>query len=98
MHSYHLSGLRLWGSAILLVVAADLCFPVDAASDDGWRRTAQGWEQMQPIGMETPILTAPRMPRPLSPLLHPLLLASIQAGVVVAAYWRHPVKAKDLCG
>jgi hypothetical protein len=87
--------LRLCISAILLVVVAGPCFS-EYAADDGWRRTAQGWELLQPQAVRIPTLAAPRVPRPLPSFFHPLLLASIQAGVVAIAYRRYPVKLKDL--
>jgi hypothetical protein len=64
--------------------------------DDGWRRTAHGWERLVDKNGRTPksapVLVSPSKSPP-SPLFHPLLLAAMQVGLVAAAYRRFPVKA-----
>ena len=74
--------------AMLLVVAVSTCLQGDSSLvDDGWRRTAQGWELLQ-VDVVTPERRIPAS----SPVVHPLLLAALQVGLVAAAYWRFPVK------
>lgn len=83
-----LQSLRWCGGAMLLVVAASTCLRGDSALvDDGWRRTAQGWELLHGA------VVAPQRRIPDSSLfVHPLLLAAAQVSLVAAAYWRFPVK------
>lgn len=84
--------LRLGGSAILLVLATSPNLWADPSSiDDGWRRTAQGWELLP----TSPLLAvAHASPQPL--WFHPILLAALQVSVVAAAYWRFPVQQQIL--
>ena len=83
-----LKKLRLWGAAILLIVLATPCLRGDAsAGDDGWRRTARGWEVLH----TKPVLVA-TIPTHAETSMHPLILAALQIAVVAAAYWRFPVK------
>jgi hypothetical protein len=65
----------------------------NAVIDDGWRRTAQGWELMQKEAPLGDVLTSQRTVFSSFQSLHPLLLAALQASLVAAAYWRFPVKA-----
>jgi hypothetical protein len=67
--------------------------PGNAAIDDGWRRTAQGWELLHTEAPPTDVLTSQRTVPTSSPSFHPLLLAALQASLVAVAYWRFPVKA-----
>lgn len=73
---------------MLLVVAVSTCLRGDSAFvDDGWRRTAQGWELLH-VEVVTPERRIPAS----SPVVHPLLLAALQVSLVAVAYWRFPVK------
>lgn len=73
---------------MLLVVAASTCLRGDSALvDDGWRRTAQGWELLH-----GEVVAPQRRIRDSSLFVHPLLLAAAQVSLVAAAYWRFPVK------
>ncbi|MBC7856140.1 MAG: hypothetical protein IAF94_22140 [Pirellulaceae bacterium] len=89
MSSNVLKSLRWCCGAMLLVVAASTCLRGDSVLvDDGWRRTAQGWELLYGE------VVAPQRRIPASsPVVHPLLLAAVQASLVAAAYWRFPVKS-----
>src|SRR4051794_28293 len=90
---------RLSCLTILLILPAIACLRADvmrAVPEDGWRRTAQGWQQLvgqdgrlliQAVAAPCPIgppdsgsRTFPRQP------IHPLLLAAVQIGLVFAAY------------
>lgn len=83
-----LQRLRWCAGAMLLVVAASTCLRGDSALvDDGWRRTAQGWELLH----GEVVTIQPKLPAP-SYFVHPLLLAAMQVSLVAAAYWRFPVK------
>ena len=81
-------------AVILLVIAVCTKLPAESdARDDGWRRTAQGWERLVEKRKITPAETS-FSPRPKSggSPVHPLLFAAAQVGLIAAAYWRLPVK------
>ena len=81
---------------VLLVVAVgSLARAESAAGDDGWRRTAQGWERLTEshvVERAPGVPPASRSKSGRSPF-HPLILAAAQVSLVAAAYWRLPVKA-----
>lgn len=68
-------------AAVVLIVSL---LPASGGADDGWRRTAQGWEQVsaweRPPAVEVKVTP---------PLLHPLHLAAIQviASTLVLAFF-----------
>jgi hypothetical protein len=76
----------------LLVVAASPYVRGSAILDDGWRRTAQGWELLHAGAPAREVLTSQRTMPISSPFFHPLLLAALQVSIVATAYWRFPVK------
>ncbi|MFN0018124.1 MAG: hypothetical protein ACKVP0_07695 [Pirellulaceae bacterium] len=83
--------LGVCGGAILLLVMIGSVVSGDASPfDNGWRRTAQGWELLH----VKPVVAAavPLKPSRTSAHFHPLLLAALQVGLVAGAYWRFPVK------
>jgi hypothetical protein len=82
-------------AAVLLVIAVCLTVPAKSPPlDDGWRRTAQGWEQLA----ESPAIARVQSDLRSSPTngrtspFHPLLLVALQVSLIAAAYWRLPVK------
>jgi hypothetical protein len=83
-------------AAVLLVKVVCLTVPAKSPPrEDGWRRTAQGWEQLA----ESPVITRvqndlrPSPTKDRSSPFHPLLLAALQVSLIAAAYWRLPVQA-----
>jgi hypothetical protein len=79
--------------AILLVVATGALLRADAAHvDDGWRRTAQGWELLHTEMPISAVLASQRTIPDSPSILHPLLLAAVQVSLVAVGYWRFPVK------
>ncbi len=82
-------------AVILLVVAVGSSVRAElAVRDDGWRRTAQGWERMAENRKVTPMQVSTPAPRRKGGHLplHPLLFAAVQVSLIAAAYWRLPVK------
>ena len=86
-----MSRKKLWRlcllcGATLPVVLITSAVQAGAPADDGWRRTAQGWEQIMPATE-----LAGEHPTSTPGYLHPLLLTALQATVIAIAYRRFPV-------
>lgn len=83
-------------AAVLLIIAVCLTVPAKSPPrEDGWRRTAQGWEQLTESRAITPVQYAIRSSptKDRNAPFHPLLLAALQVSLIATAYWRLPVKA-----
>lgn len=83
-----------FGMVLLFVVVGSTARAESATGDDGWRRTAQGWESLtesRKVRSEQDSSLAPQRKKA-NLVPHPLLLAALQVTLIAAAYWRLPVK------